>query len=742
MNSRIRRIYLFCVAGAVGGLLAAIVHQWVMLGPLLAARTYGELLRLHALLGMCIGSCIGFFPRFSEAFGQRTFGSAVRSGFFGAALGAVGGALAVPAAQVLHEWLGGGYLGRGSAVAFLGAAVGFSESFYSGARRFRGIAGGAVGGLLAGVLLERLTTLSVPPADTPILGLLLLGISIPAGVALFTHIRAEAWLEGVRGAKVTKQVYHLARFDERNRAVLGSGAKAHIFVPGAEAEHATLAFTESGTVLQSTAREQATYVNGAPVRERALRDSDRLEVASAEFIYHEGKRRPEPVAKRVRIVSKASAVFFLAVAAIQPQTPTDVAARIESVRPGPGRRVSVTVRVTDNKGKSLTSLDQVRLTLFEDGQQVAEKNVAERQPSASVLAIDVSGSMFGEKAETARDAARGFVANAPSWHEIAVVGFGHQAHLLTPLSTDRRSVSDGIAQLQPVRLARTALNDGIWLAIEQVRGRPGRRSVLVLTDGIENNSRHTQDDVVRFARDAGVTLFVIGLGGDVKTDYLQRLAEHGGRYLPAERAGELRALFVDRISLLRSEHEFQYMSPRGGDGTRRNLEVRATVWRGTESAAETRAVRRYVSAYFIPAYRGDLTLYSAGVAGAVATPFVWSFAASLIAVRRFRRRWLHRLNDNHRFIGMRDANALPGQGFTSGDPVIECPGRCRRPHHLRSWRNNRCSCMHEYGVGGFVCYHRALPAWLRRWLDSLSGEHTTRSGRRWLCRCAGDNEGY
>jgi hypothetical protein len=81
------------------------------------------------------------------------------------------------------------------------------------------VLGGLIGGVAAGVILEWLVRALDPSPDSAIVALILLGISISLGVALFVHVAAEVWLEGLYGSKVYRRVYHLSRFREPNEAL-------------------------------------------------------------------------------------------------------------------------------------------------------------------------------------------------------------------------------------------------------------------------------------------------------------------------------------------------------------------------------------------------------------------------------------------------------------------------------------------------------------------------------------------
>ena len=304
--ARFQRIYVFAVLGATGGLIAAALHQWIILPA--RARATGEWREwaLEILLGAFIGGPIGFLPRLSEAWGRCTPRGALRAAAAAAALAAAGGMVAVPGGERLHQVLGGGYLGRACAVGFLGLALGAAEAISGGARRWRGLLGGVIGGVVAGLILEWLVRALEPSPESAIVALILLGISISLCVALFVHVAAEAWLEGLHGSKVYQHVFHLTRFREPNEAIVGSGPGAFLWLANTEPRHASLSVTAHGVRLRHIAKTGETYVNGGAVRECLLKDGDVVTFQEVRLRFCERRGRSTAAVRRVKLVGSTA----------------------------------------------------------------------------------------------------------------------------------------------------------------------------------------------------------------------------------------------------------------------------------------------------------------------------------------------------------------------------------------------------------------------------------------------------
>jgi hypothetical protein len=286
---RFRRIFLFCIYGTFGGLLASCLHHYFLLDTLAGQLSTGQRLLFLGLLGAMVGAAIGFFPTFSEGRGNYSLGGAIRVGIVGAILGAFGGLVALPLSEAMHIGIGGGLKGRVAALAFLGVTLGVAEGIVGGARLWRGVLGGFVGGVAAGYLLEKILTLSGSHADSGILALMVIGCAISLSIALFVNVLAEAWLEGQPGSKVGGHVFHLSKFRRGDKAVIGSDKRGSVFIwiPDAQGTHAEITLQAQGAVLRHVASAGETRVNGVPIGERLLRNGDMIEIARARLLYRE-----------------------------------------------------------------------------------------------------------------------------------------------------------------------------------------------------------------------------------------------------------------------------------------------------------------------------------------------------------------------------------------------------------------------------------------------------------------------
>lgn len=100
---------------------------------------------------------------------------------------------------------------------------------------------------------------------------------------------------------------------------------------------------------------------------------------------------------------------------------------------------------------------------------------------------------------------------------VGMILFGEQAYLQTPLTFDLKTVQTMLDETT-IGLAgssRTAIGDGIGLAVKRLRERDANNRVLILlTDGQNNTGALNPLQAAELAEHAGITIYTIGVGAD------------------------------------------------------------------------------------------------------------------------------------------------------------------------------------------------------------------------------------
>jgi tight adherence protein B len=219
-----------------------------------------------------------------------------------------------------------------------------------------------------------------------------------------------------------------------------------------------------------------------------------------------------------------------------------------------------TVRATIVTATPTTKPPQLRengrpVTGFEATNLGAEKSI--------VLIVDRSQSMRGQAIRDASAAARAFVRAKPAGDRIAVVAVGKRPIQLTQFATAGKEAEDALAGLEVDAVRGTALYDSIVLSADALAGdRSGARVIVLLTDGQEVSSDTSLGGAIDAARDAGVTVYPIGIeSASFRPAPLERLArETGGRYQGAAGTKALQAIYVSLAQELRRTWHVSYVT--------------------------------------------------------------------------------------------------------------------------------------------------------------------------------------
>lgn len=272
------------------------------------------------------------------------------------------------------------------------------------------------------------------------------------------------------------------------------------------------------------------------------------------------------------------------------------AARVEQVDTSAYPQITLYVSVRDEDGQPLGGLGSADFAVTEDGAPVELADFAGggAAPVTAALVVDRSGSMEDDgKIDGAREAAAAFVELMRPGDRAALVAFNDRVELAEPFGEDSEALGAAIGGLRAD--GGTALYDAVVAGVELLRDEPGRRLLLVLSDGQdcsarfdgcpdEYGSERTLAEAIAFAQEAGQPVAVVGLGdraaggqGGIDEAVLRRIAaETGGRYFYAPRAEDLAGLYAELAGDVQQEYRLTYVSPRPFyDGTRRDIQVRA-----------------------------------------------------------------------------------------------------------------------------------------------------------------------
>src|SRR5277367_3529297 len=170
----------------------------------------------------------------------------------------------------------------------------------------------------------------------------------------------------------------------------------------------------------------------------------------------------------------------------------------------------INATVTDPYNRLVTGLDPDNFRIFEDNvEQEVVTFSAEDVPISIGVIFDYSGSM-ANKAAKAREAAIQFFKTANPADEFFLVSFNEHAELSSSFTNSVEDLQSRMLLTAPK--GRTALLDAIYLGLSQMRSaHNAKRALLILSDGGDNHSRYTENDIKRLVKEADTQLYAIGI---------------------------------------------------------------------------------------------------------------------------------------------------------------------------------------------------------------------------------------
>ncbi len=206
--------------------------------------------------------------------------------------------------------------------------------------------------------------------------------------------------------------------------------------------------------------------------------------------------------------------------------------------------VQMDVVATDSKGAHVTDLTLEDFILKENGKV---KNLSHfynsssedsRYPLAMSFVIDTSYSMHEKVAgltrlEIALQAAGLVMDGLKSEDQVELIEFNTKPQTVVSFTSDMNSVREKFKTIN-FREASTAMHDAVLFALNSIKGRSGRKIVVIFSDGIDSASKSVEEDVIEAVRKSDTTIIVF-------------YSEFARLHLPAEMGGNPNSIGRIRI---------------------------------------------------------------------------------------------------------------------------------------------------------------------------------------------------
>jgi VWFA-related protein len=170
--------------------------------------------------------------------------------------------------------------------------------------------------------------------------------------------------------------------------------------------------------------------------------------------------------------------------------------------------VKIPLSVFDEKGALVHDLRPGDFRVFEDGVRQEIRSVGvDHNPVSVVLLLDTSATVEQEL-KAIKQAAEDFAGALSPEDRISIITFDDEVKLIQDWTSDKKQVRRALRKLDSG--LRTALYDAMFMAAEeQLKGIEGRKAIILLTDGLNNQSSVSFHDAKLAITQSQTTLYVV-----------------------------------------------------------------------------------------------------------------------------------------------------------------------------------------------------------------------------------------
>lgn len=176
--------------------------------------------------------------------------------------------------------------------------------------------------------------------------------------------------------------------------------------------------------------------------------------------------------------------------------------------------VMVPFTVIGEQGRPITDLRSREIELLVDGERVRSDMFEKSQdaPVSFTILVDASGSMaLAGKMDAARAAIGALLAHRRPGDDFSLWSFAEsEAHQLVPFTEKPADITNALATIEPY--GRTAFFDALSTMPERSRlGKNPTRAIILLSDGIDNNSKLTRGALATMLQGVAVPIYPLGI---------------------------------------------------------------------------------------------------------------------------------------------------------------------------------------------------------------------------------------
>jgi Ca-activated chloride channel family protein len=245
--------------------------------------------------------------------------------------------------------------------------------------------------------------------------------------------------------------------------------------------------------------------------------------------------------------------------------------------------VEVYATIRDQNGRYLDDLPRERFQLKDNGepQPLAAFESNAEKFSCAVL-LDTTGSMAAVL-PVVKSSVIHMIDQLRDEDTVAIYSFSTSLNQLMDFTTDKAAAKQAV--LRTRANGSTALFDAVSELARDMAPRPGKKAMVVFTDGDDNASLLNIKAAVQRAKKAGVPVYAIAEGDALKSkgllNELKDIAEMtGAQSYQAHKTSEIAGIFEAITGDLQHTYMMAYQAPASTDRRWRTIELTVTGLKG------------------------------------------------------------------------------------------------------------------------------------------------------------------
>jgi Ca-activated chloride channel family protein len=188
--------------------------------------------------------------------------------------------------------------------------------------------------------------------------------------------------------------------------------------------------------------------------------------------------------------------------------------------------ISIAVTVQDKKGTYINDLTQEDFNVYENNEKkdITYFSHNFEAPLSLTVLLDVSGSMaLQDRLKESKEALRYLITDLLDVHdEVSLLIFAdREVEVAVSFSKNKNNFLTVLKKIEAY--GQTALNDAVAVSPEFAnKGKNEKRTLLLITDGIENDSRYSVEQALEIARRVDIPIYTIAYKIPLSEQYLRK----------------------------------------------------------------------------------------------------------------------------------------------------------------------------------------------------------------------------